>query len=226
MHEFPSWQGEFGWEVMSWAPLCRRQAKDHDRVIVTSFAGMGPLYEDFAEFRSHGETGRSLTYPKAYRPKGIYHRYGRSARAPYRFDVLLHARGIGRKGSINYRRWSEVLAIAKTEQLPVTFACIGSAADQRIDGLVDLRELGLQLLMDLIAGAKLVVGVSSGLMHLSAACGTDLVVWGDRRTYFSETLEQRYKITWNPLNVKVGWIDADNWHPEPSRIVEAIKEIL
>ena len=80
--------------------------------------------------------------------------------------------------------------------------------------------------MDRMARAKLVVGVSSGIMHLAAACGTNIVVWGDRRTYFNETLEQRYKITWNPFNVKVGWLTADDWQPEPKEIIKKIREML
>ena len=44
--------------------------------------------------------------------------------------------------------------------------------------------------MDIIAGAKVVVGVSSGIMHLAMACGTPVVVWGDSRTYFGEILEK------------------------------------
>jgi len=222
--EFPPWYGEFGWEVMSWAPQCRLQAKGHDRVVVTSFEGMGPLYEDFAtEFKTNGQTGRGLDYPKAYRPDGIYHKYGRPEECEYWFDVLIHARGISRKSSINYRRWDELLGLIK--KIPITCAVIGSAEDHRPGRLFDLRGLELQKLMNLIARAKMVVGVSSGLMHLAAACGTDLVVWGDRRTYFGQTLKQRYKMTWNPFNVKVGWVDDDHFQPEPKKIAEKVKEI-
>ena len=222
--EFPPWYGEFGWEIMSWAPFCRKKAAGHDQVVITSFEGMGPLYEDFAtEFVSHGQSGRGLKYQKLYRPDGIYHKYGRAEDCEFWFDCLIHARGISRKNSINYRRFDELLAL--TKKLPVTCAVIGSAEDLRIGNLVDLRGLELQKLMNLISRAKMVVGVSSGLMHLAAACGTDLVVWGDKRTYFGETLEQRYKMTWNPFNVKVGWVDDDHFQPDPERIAEKVKEI-
>jgi len=223
--DFPPWYGEFGWEIMSWAPQLRLQAQGCEKVTVTSFEGMGPLYEDFAtEFKSHGQRGRGLDYPKNYRPAGLYHKYGHPEECGVIFDVLFHARGISRKSSINYKRWDEMLAL--TKKLPATKACIGSKSDIKIGMMPDMRGLGLQQLMNLISRAKLVVGVSSGLMHLAAACGTDLVVWGDRRTYFGETLEKRYKMTWNPFNVKVGWCYDDNFQPEPEQIAEAIKEIL
>jgi hypothetical protein len=225
----PAWYGEFGWEVMSWAPFCRKLAKGHDQVIVTSFEGMGPLYADFAtEFKTHGQPHRSLEYPKGfeqYRPAGIYYRYGRPEKSLVRFDVLLHGRGIGRKNSINYRRWDELTEVLK--KLPLSFSCIGSTEDLKIkDCAFDMRRIELQKLLDLIARSSLVVGASSGVMHLAAACGTNIVCWGDTKTRYRETLEQRYKVTWNPFNVKVGWIDADDWQPEPMRILKAIKEIL
>jgi len=223
--EFPAWYGEFGWEVASWAPRCRKAAAGYDQVVVTSFDGMAPLYADFAtEFRCHGKTGRGLKYPKQYRPDGEFYRYGKKENCEYFFDVLIHGRGIGRKRSINYKRWDELLG--ELGKIPVTKACVGTNNDLRIDTFCDMRGLGLQELMDQIAAAKLVVGVSSGLMHLAAACGTDIVVWGDRRTYFGETLEKRYKVTWNPHNVRVGWLYADDFQPEPEAIAEQIEQLL
>lgn len=223
---FDPWFGEFGWEVATWAPWCRKQAAGYDEVVVTSFEGMGPLYADFAtEFRVHDQTKRSLTYPKRYRVDGEYYRYGKYAGSDGWFDCLIHGRGIQRKNSINYRRWDEFLELKK-KSLPYTCACVGSKNDLRVGDLFDMRGIELQKLMHQIASAKVVVGVSSGLMHLAAFCGTDIVVWGDRRTYFGETLEQRYKVTWNPFNVKVGWIDADDFQPEPQEIIDKVKEIL
>lgn len=223
--EFIPWHGELGWEIMSWAPTCRKLALGHEHVIASSFEGMGPLYADFAtEFRPHGKTGRTLDYPKAYRPDGIYHKYGRPQDATIAQEVLFHARGISRKNSINYRQWPEL--IEQFTALPLTLGFIGSNLDYYVPGCFDFRGIELQKLMNRIARAKLVIGVSSGIMHLAAACGTDLIVWGDSRTYFSETLEQRYKITWNPFNVRVGWVTADDWQPKPEEIIKKIRQIL
>jgi len=230
--ELPEWHGEFGWEIMSWAPTARKLARQYDKIIVTSFDGMAPLYADFAEFRSHGQTGRSLDYIKNYKPDGEYLKYGRAGDCEYQFGVLIHARGISRKSSINYRRWGELMGLLK--QMPVTCAVVGSAKDHNpcelwdIPGFrcVDLRGIELQDLMNQLAAGRLVVGVSSGIMHLAAACGTDIVVWGDTKTRYFETLEKRYKATWNPFNVKVGWIDADDWQPDPDQIANTIKETI
>ena len=223
--EFAPWYGEFGWEVMTWAPYCRKIARAYDHVVVTSFDGMAPIYADFAEFRAHDQTQRSLNYIKRYRIDGLYHRYGQPDRSTMVFDVLIHGRNIRRKAAINYQSWPQVIEQIACKR-PWTVGWIGSEQDYYPGWGYDLRGIKLQRLMDLIAASKLVIGVSSGIMHLAAACGTDLVVWGDRRSYFGETLEQRYKITWNPFDVRVAWIDADDWQPSASRIIAAIAEQL
>ena len=222
---FEPWHGEFGWEIMTWAPQCRLQAADAGcGAVVTSFAGMAPLYDDFAAFQAHDKTGRSLKYFKRYRGKGLHRRYGDAGRATVQCDILIHARGIRRKSTINYQSWPPLVERLKAR--PVSVGWVGSEWDTALCYGLDLRCRPLAELMDLIAAAKVVVGVSSGLMHLAAACGTDLVVWGDRRTYFGETLERRYKATWNPHHVGVEWIDADDWQPAPQQIHHAIERIL
>lgn len=218
--EFPVWKGEFGWEVMTWAPMCRLLAKGYDEVIVSSFDGMQALYSDFAtKFIPNNMQGRSLEYPKNYRCKGKYLKYGNAAP---NFDILVHARGIRRKSNINYRYWSELAMMLK----PYRFAFIGLGEDEYYPPWPDLRGKCLQHLMNYMRGAKVVVGVSSGIMHLASACGCQQVVWGDSRTYFGETLEKRYKETWNPFNTKVGWLTAEDWQPQPEKIFEKVKELL
>jgi hypothetical protein len=238
LRRFPPWYGELGWEVMTWVPWCRKQAQQYNEVIVSSFAGMAALYGDFAtRFEPHQRSSRSLDYPKMYRPDGIYRRYGRRD-AGRVADILIHARGIHRKAGINYPRWPEVTALLSQLRIPnsgsdpaqgarpLEIAFIGTHADARISGYKDLRNIKLLKLMDVMACAQLTIGASSGVMHLAAACGCDVVVWGDERTYFGETLEQRYTQTWNPFGVRVGWITAHNWQPEPARIVQQVDAML
>lgn len=227
MITFAPFYGEFGWEVMSWAPYCRAASQGFQRVIITSFAGMRYLYDDFCtDFRDHGRIGRSLDYPKDF---GFYHglcaehrRYGRRGMAPH-YDVLIHARGVARKRDINYRRWHDVVDGLLSAGKRI--ACIGTAVDAAVGGAVDLRGLPLISLCDLLASATVTVGCSSGTMHLAAACGCDLVVWGDTKLRYRETLKQRYETTWNPHSVAVEWLDADDWNPPPGQILAAIERM-
>lgn len=223
------WHGEFGWEVMSWAPFCRARAREHGGAIITSFADSAALYADFAtEFRAHSTSGRSLDYPKSFEmyhsenPGFEHYRYGDPDRAEP-FDLLIHARGIRRKAAINYRSWSSLRDLCALRGYKM--ASIGTLADAYIEGTRDLRGQPLPFLMDILAAADVCVGCSSGTMHLAAACGCDLVVWGDTKTRYGETLERRYQETWNPQHVDVAWLDADDWQPDPDRILRAIDQL-
>lgn len=218
---FVKWQGELGWEIMRWVPYCRYQALGYQKVSCSSFIDMRYLYKDFCtEFRPH-DGRRGLDYPKMYRlPQGVHVKYGAAEKSHKKYDVLIHARGISRKANINYQHWIKIMG----GMAHINFACIGSKDDQCCG--VDCTNLPLDKLCNLISAAKLVIGCSSGVMHLAAACGTDLVCWGDDRTYFNETLEKRYKQTWNPHHVNVNWITAKDWQPEPSQILKAIEKGL
>ncbi|MCK9570159.1 hypothetical protein M0R72_14540 [Candidatus Pacearchaeota archaeon] len=226
----PAWFGEFGWEVMSWSPWCRARARECGGAIITSFGASRALYEDFAtRFRDHGGRDRSLEYPKdmrMYRSDGPgfeHRRFGNPDNAEP-FDVLIHARGIARKASINYRAWDLLCGLCALCGYKV--ASIGTRVDGHIPGTRDLRQIALDRLMDVMAAAGVCVGCSSGVMHLAAACGCDLVVWGDTKTRYGQTLERRYKETWNPQHVAVEWLDADDWQPAAARIMQAIEKRL
>lgn len=220
---FPPWFGEFGWEVMTYAPWCRAQCLDADkRGLIRSFLGMTPLYDDFADFKAHtnGETRSDTFSPKRYRVDRIHRKYGNPNP---KYEILIHARGIRRKAAYNYKQWADVVSSVYPKN---AIAAVGSEHDQHIEGVADERGIPLQDLMDLMAGARLVVGVSSGVMHLAAACGTPVVVWGYSKTHFGETLEKRYKETWNPHSVRVEWVTADDFQPTPNSVLMAIEKLL
>ncbi|MHC4712982.1 MAG: hypothetical protein ACYTAN_06885 [Planctomycetota bacterium] len=226
---FARFAGEFGWEIMAWAPFCRYMARGFPEVEITSFAASEALYDDFCTtFVAAEGIGRTLDYPKSTsfycgRPSE-HRRYGTPGAAP-RFDCLVHARGISRKHStINYRSWQPVVEALADRGLRV--ACVGTDGDLAIFPAVDLRGMPNARLMDFCASARLTIGGSSGGMHLAAACGCPLVVWGDTKTRYRQTLEVRYKLTWNPHGVAVHWIPADDWQPAPQTIIEEIDHAL
>jgi hypothetical protein len=213
---FEPWIGEFGWELMSWQAKCRKISRDYDYAVCCSFRGMDALYTDFAEFLAHDRQQRSLTFPhKQYRIDGEWVRYGNAR--PER-DILFHGRADRKCPFKNYRRWQRV-----AEAFPCA-GWIGLGGDDCYGA--DYRNLPLQDLMDIIAGAKVVVGGSSGVMHLAQLCGTPVVAWGDNKTYYNESLERRYKETWNPFGIGVGWVPSDDWQPEPNMIEKEIENVL
>ena len=228
---FPEWHGEFGWEICTWIPYLRFRSQFYDQVYTSSFKGMKPLYQDFSEFKEHKGINRSLDYPKRYRlrDEAIYLKYGKPNK---KYDVLIHARGIKRKSNINYQRFDEVINELKN----LNVAIIGTSMDQKIKNIDnknfnkknfdDLRDINLKLLMNYLSGSKVCIGISSGVMHLASFCGCPHLVWSydHTKTYYWESLEKRYKETWNPFQTKCEYIPK--LFPEPKEILHKIESFL
>lgn len=238
---------ELGWEIMTWQSYLRKLSHDYDKMYISTFPGMEPLYSGFhceTVFLPHNHPGRaqdwrdeevlkslylSLAVPdfdmdsaekikpiKQYKTDGEYIRYGTSK--DREIEILFHARGIQ---GCAFKNWQ----FEKWKSLASNFpkgASIGSQQDQYIPGTTDRRNIPLQDLMDLMAGARVVVGQSSGVMHLASLCGTRHVVWGDGKTYFGQRLEKRYREDWNPLQTPVSWVETEAWNPEPDEVLRAI----
>jgi len=115
-------------------------------------------------------------------------------------DILIHARSqvkFGRKK----RNWP----VEKYERLikklrinrELSIASIGTEAFW-IPGTKDLREVSLEELCNRMASSTVVVGVSSGCIHLASLCGTPHVSWSDRKFQkaIKGTNRQRYEEIW------------------------------
>lgn len=236
------WIGELGWELITWQAWCRKKSREFDKSYACSFPDMEPLYKDFATFIPHDHEGRALDWHKPenmekahfeipddvtdkfvpfkkYRVEGEFIKFGDSQRKGHPFKYLIHARGIGR-GSKDYPidLWEKIVS-----GLPLySVASVGTERDHHIRGTEDLRTVGLENLMGYLAGATCVIGQSSGVMHLATLCGAPIIVWGDSKTYFNETLDIRYKHTWNPFKTPVEFIFDDNWKPDPHKIIDCV----
>ena len=239
---FGAFVGEFGWELCTWQAWCRKKSREFDFSYACSFPDMEPLYKDFATFIPHDHEGRALDWHKPenmekahfempddvtdqfvpfkkYRVEGEFIKFGGTQGKSHPFKYLIHARGIGR-GSKDYPidLWEKIVSGLP----PSSVASVGTLRDHHIKDTTDLRNVGLDNLMYYLAGATCVIGQSSGVMHLATLCETPIIVWGDRKTYFNETLDTRYKHTWNPFNTPVEFIFDDNWKPDPQKIVDCV----
>jgi hypothetical protein len=126
------WTGEFGWELMSWQGFLRKASVNYQEVIICSFAGREPLYEDFcSNFFPHKIEGQGncwfaekfdrvslealvqtlhamggdLLMPTKYIPinQQTFIKYG-NRNSVLHTDVLIHARGV--KNSHPDHSWS------------------------------------------------------------------------------------------------------------------------
>lgn len=252
------WLGEFGWEVMSWQGFVRKAAVDYDEVIVCSREGHEALYSDFSSrFIPHQFAGlkdcwsvgnvdvQSLNNLKNYlrtlggdvlKPTGLIptaHQHmipfgskERGKRLGYNFDMVIHARKpIGKRPGHSWplHLWNQL--VEKLSKYRI--AAIGTEAFVP-EGTVDMRGCGLQDTMDAMAATKLVIGPSSGPMHLASLCRVPHVVWTDNKVYsaIGATNRERYETIWNPLKTPVTVVDHAGWHPTADEVYRAVQERL
>ncbi len=251
------WVGEFGWELMHWQGFLRKLAPRYRKVVVCCRAGQEALYADFAhEFITHDIRGTAdcnrllrvdnpeeldrvfaLVPPGAdlLRPLGAqpherqtFRKFGEQ-RQELSTDILIHPRGRGHGADRNWSRenWERLLALLSPMGLRV--GCIGlTSATQELSGaFVEMRNRPLSETVDLMASTRLVVGPSSGPMHLASLCGTPHLVWTDRTRYARGlTNRTKYERTWNPHGTRAIVLDEWGFQPTPEIVAGEIAKFL
>ena len=104
----------------------------------------------------------------------------------------------------------------------LSVACFGGTNNHCPTGTLDMRGTPLKEQCSAIAGAKCVVGPSSGPIHLASLCECPHVTWIASQHH---TLEQRYAKLWNPFNTPVDFI-GHGTIPECEDVVTRIKGIM
>jgi hypothetical protein len=149
-----------------------------------------------------------------------------------RYPIIIHARAT-QKGGTDIRnwpreKWEELVArLVKIGTFPI--ACIGSKEGAMcFDNCIDKRGENLINTVDILQCCNLVIGPSSGPMHLASLCGTPHLVWTDDKFWGScnGTNRQRYETNWNPLGTKTIILDEDNWQPSVDTVEKAIKDFF
>jgi len=135
-------------------------------------------------------------------------------------DILIHARCTNKVGT-GYRDWSIHNFETIVKQFSqYTFACIGlHHAASHINGTKDLRGIELSTLADYMASTKLILGPSSGPMHLASLCGLNHIAWG------VENNTSRYNVDWNPHNTPVEYIVSENWNPNINTVISKMENL-
>ena len=147
------------------------------------------------------------------------------------YDIIFHPRGRdfgeGRNWPKEY--WLELLTRLKKDGKRL--ACIGlSGATLNIpneDLFDDLRDIPLKQTLNLLASSSLVIGPSSGPMHLASLCGTPHLVWTDREKYAQGRINrEKYEYWWNPLGTKVEVIDDEGFKPGVEKVYRLVRRNL
>ena len=85
----------------------------------------------------------------------------------------------------------------------------------------DLRSTDLKETIAHISSSALVVGGSSGPMHLASLCGKPIVVWTG-----APSITRRYFAAWNPFAVSVYVVTENTFNPSPEAVIETIRMAL
>ncbi|MFC1585527.1 glycosyltransferase family 9 protein [Fibrobacterota bacterium] len=251
------WTGEFGWEIMNWQAFLRKLSRKYAMVIVSCREGNQALYRDFAdEFIFHDLKGtpecnmsRDLENPgerdriRAQIPEGAdwlptvgwqpvtrkeFIRFG-STQSEVKTDILFHPRGRGFGADRNWDRqsWEDLLKLL--HQRGFSLGCIGlRAATLEVEGeFTDYRDEPLDKVLDILASSRLVIGPSSGPMHLASICGTAHLVWTDRKRYArGRTNRHKYEKWWNPFLTQTRVLDEWGFEPSVKKVEENILDFM
>jgi hypothetical protein len=246
------WIGEFGWELFGWQGYLRAIAKEYNYVVVSGPPGHEYLYSDFAsEYRpyihdgdepnmwmNNGRKVEAISHDKECMylppqqltlmpnaPEQAFIKFGKkSDDGP---TLVYHARALEKYGS-GYMTWGD----QNWEEFLGGYdnmVCIGSPDGAKYYGGKDMRGAPLGEICDVLASAEVLVGPSSGPIHLGSLCGTPHVVWSGH--YINKG---RYEDWWNPLKTPVRtimpksspWTNKRFWQPRPIDVraqVEALR---
>jgi len=247
-----SWVGEFGWELMSWQGYLRKLAPAFDKCIVCAPTGHECLYADFSTSyiaydhsgtrdcwwtrkgtADHSEINKQLDrfggtrITHGYIPieDQQFIKFG-DTKCGEMTDVLVHARGaFGTRPDHSWplAHWNTVVEDLLRANLKV--AAIGSRDGAACpQGALDWRGIPLSQLADNMSATRLVVGPSSGPMHLASLCGTPHLVWTDQSYYSAirATNRLRYELLWNPLGTPCRVVERHGWKPPVACVLKEI----
>lgn len=135
------------------------------------------------------------------------------------YDIIFHCRNktTGPERNWSYEQWVELKKhIGENKKI----ACIGNNEAFHIPNTDDLRNIDLDVLVSVMNKSKLILGPSSGPIHLASLCGLKHLVWS------TEYNRVRYEKDWNPLKTTVIFYSDGGWKPRPIKIAEIVDELV
>ncbi len=151
-----------------------------------------------------------------FKNEQIFHKYNFNTSSK-KYDIIFHCRN---KSTGDERNWSidKWIELKKLLSDKLKIACIGNVEAFYIDGTDDLRNIDLKELISIMNNSKIIVGPSSGPMHLATLSGLKHLVW---TTDFNIS---RYTKDWNPFNTDTTLYTEEGWNPSPIKIKELIEK--
>ena len=131
------------------------------------------------------------------------------------YDIIIHPRNkiVGSDRNWNKVNWQKLVDLLLKDY---TIAAIGNNEAFKLNGVDDYRNVSIKDSVSLLNRTKLVVGQSSGPLHLASLCGTPHFVWSE------EYNRLRYLEHWNPHKTKVFFHSKFGWNPTADYIYRCI----
>jgi hypothetical protein len=153
-----------------------------------------------------------------YVPNQVFHCYSTPVKETG-VDIIVHARATNKAGT-GVRNWP-IEKWSLFERALKSGTVVGSIGSKKsahhVPNTLDLRGLPLENVCKYISGAKLVVGPSSGPMHLASLCKTPHLVWSGA----AQNVD-RYKKFWNPFDTPVCMLEPElGWDPPVEAVIES-----
>lgn len=136
--------------------------------------------------------------------------------------VVIHARDTHkmRSGGRNWAHEKWDLLCEHVSQVAPVFAIGTKQGSYCPPTAGDLRGHDMRVVCMVLSTARLVMGGSSGPMHLAALCNAPMFVWShpvNRRRYLED---------WNPFGVDVTFYDEEGWNPSLKKIMVMTDSLL
>jgi hypothetical protein len=172
-------------------------------------------YEHFSPRHTRGSLGRK---------KQLFRKFYEPPLNGQRFDIVFHFRDFERKDGAekNLSRSTGAEIVRWATHSGFSVACIGDPDLSYCPPYaVDRRSRNLRDTVSAICSAKLVVGGSSGPMHLSSLCDVPIMVWIGPSADI-----QRYLSYWNPFRSRVYVLTDKTFKPPADVVVKRITSIF
>ena len=169
------------------------------------------------------------TFREPIGKKVAYVKYG-TPRAELQGSIVLHARwrqdwGQGRNWPPE--KWADLIGKFKLADPSQRIVCIGSREGAMlVNGCEDKRGVPVAELCDILRSATLVVGPSSGPMHLASLCDAPHVTWVGYSGTKRNVLVERYTKEWRPHGTPVACIEHEEWRPDANTVYACCKHML
>jgi hypothetical protein len=246
------WVGEFGWELFGWQAYLRTIAKSNELIVCVKkgkealyqdfahkiilcnfdtsdenlYMGNVTNYDD-SHYNEHPEQYKHQLLIDPLDPFSYFFvpptfiSYGIASQEK-KYDILYHARTTTKlaTGIRNWstKKWEELLSKFSGKSV----AAIGTQDESEHIAGDDLRGIPLSELVDFLSSSTVLIGPSSGPMHLGALCGIPQVVW-TQSVYapaIKGTNKDRYETIWNPFNIDVQVIEQNDWDPSVETVYD------